>query len=268
MKIHVTSFALGMVCISLVNSAGTFVKQFAVSARHEVSEVSVPTIGRTISAKTLLYSPTKDERAIEPHDLATPFCSKDSVAACVVQICHGDSSKREFYVSQGIMYAQTENAVYIALPKHCLPKLTIDYAFIVTNNRDTLDIKKRCIDAICYDSIDAAMLVLSTRNLGSHYLSVSEMELIDNRMLCGDSAIMETMYDCRNVIAKYGTLNDSSIAAFTLFRAEPGDSGSPLIGRYGVIGLVSNSFLGNGNSQYVPIAYFEHLYIISRFKPI
>lgn len=207
----------------------------------------------------------KNVMQVESHDYSVGFITPQSVMKSVVQIsCLDDATGQFGYDGQGIIYAQVDNYLYIATAKHCLPRSNTKLLEITT-------IDKKKVDFIDYrivynpNDVDAGMIeVRLQNNSDENYYAATNSMIVSNKILIGDTAIVESIFNSRNIVTKNAIITSGTTGSFSPYKTEPGDSGSPVIGRYGVIGLVSGSYVGNNTSYFVPIEEFEILYVYFR----
>lgn len=206
-----------------------------------------------------LFQKDKNISRVTNADYSSPFIDPGSIDKCIIQVlCQGP---HENSAGQGILYAQIGKLLYIAMPRHCLPE-----------NEETNTIFKRVDGSVIeyehqgtysYSSIDAALVILRVKH---EFPTISEEGLVDRRIIIGDTAIMETVFDVRNVKRKFGIITEENRAEFPSYQAEPGDSGSPLVGRHGIIGMVVSIHRSNyseNSAGFIKISVFENLYIES-----
>jgi len=168
-----------------------------------------------------------------------------------------DSKKTQSWSGQCCIYCNKHGMSYLILPKHCFP-----YDSTKSYSIWAIDFKNRRIElswtcATTSTIYDAEILVVEEIK---GIPTLCEKGKIAKEIIVGDSAVLLTPFNVRNVHRKFGTLNkDNEMEMLTMF-GEPGDSGGLILGRNGILGVeVSGSNYGK-QIQFIPIAVFEELY--------
>jgi hypothetical protein len=189
----------------------------------------------------------------------TPFIDINDITKCVVQIeCRTTDGKGSN--GQGVMYAQVGDKLYIATSKHCLPEGREKIMKIRTSAGKEVYYTDAVMMA--YNILDAGMIELTIPNPEKRFHTVSEYGLIANQTPIGDTVILVTPFDARKATKKYGTLTDNTTVDFSPVYAEPGDSGSPVVCRHGIVGILFGLRPENVNEAvYVEMSYFEKIYL-------
>lgn len=189
-----------------------------------------------------------------------PFIDATRVDSSIIQIyCESDEYEKGS-IGQCCVYARRGEIVYIALPRHCMPTSTttrIDFTTIAGKKLDmsyVLGYEKTNQDA-------AMLVVLDNTKKDQRIPSLSERRLLAKEIFYGDTVIVQTPFNARKLQKKYGIMIDDRSAAFDPYRCETGDSGSLLVSRLGVAGIVTSVKSNSNVAFYVPIAVFEELYI-------
>ncbi|MCX6824487.1 MAG: hypothetical protein NT085_05180 [candidate division SR1 bacterium] len=168
-----------------------------------------------------------------------------------------DKKKSEAWAGQCCLYCNKDNMSYLILPRHCFPyDSTKSYGLWVTDfkNRRTKLSWTRSTSSTLYDA--EVLVVEKIKGLPT----LCERGKIAREIIVGDSAVLLTPFNVRNVHRKFGTLNNhNEMEMFTMF-GEPGDSGGLILGRNGILGVEVTGTNEGKQTQFVPIQVFEELY--------
>lgn len=167
------------------------------------------------------------------------------------------------------LYANRGNESYIALPKHCFDHdKTKSYKIEVVDNHGVATILK-VLSFAQSSRYDAVMLLVNKFSTTTPALSNSQL-IAKTVGKPGDSIIILTPFDSRNIYQKYGTLSGSEEFNAGNLSIEPGDSGGLILKKDGVIGMNFAHTDGGDETRsggmFVPITVFESLYSDLVFK--
>lgn len=167
-----------------------------------------------------------------------------------------NDGKSSWYAAHCFVYAHVGDFSFLALPRHCFKYDTSKRQDLWIENSKGDRTQIRWYKSSSSTLYDAEMLKID-RVEG---LALSNTDLISDQVDLADTAIVLSPFNVRKVPRKFGYfLQDNKIEMNTLY-GEKGDSGSLIVGRTGVVGVMfATTGLGE-KVLYVPILLFEELY--------
>ncbi len=182
-----------------------------------------------------------------------------SVDSSILKFTCMEFNKKGFTISEGqcCVYCNKGNLSYLVMPYHCFPyDSTKEYMIWGTDYKGKkIELSWRAISWA--KDVDATILAVDKIE---KIPTLCEQGLIAKNMKPGDSAVLLTPFNVRNVHEKFGIFRNENEVEMNQIFAEPGDSGGLIIGREGIVGIASGTDKGN-TLYFVPIEVFEELYI-------
>lgn len=149
------------------------------------------------------------------------------------------------------------NSTFIGLPGHVLPDSNVfDYRYQVIDYQGRQTIFK--IAAYIRSENQDAAVIKVDRIEGAFPLSPG---LRTEDMILEDSAFVLSPFNSRSIETKTGRFLKHNILDMKNIFNEPGDSGSLVVGRLGVVGVVSGVSDDGKKMHFTPLEVFEKLYV-------
>jgi hypothetical protein len=157
----------------------------------------------------------------------------------------------------GCIYSHRGDYSYLILPKHCFPYDSTKQCTVWARDYEGKKIDLDWVRMYRNSTYDAEMLKVE-KIFGLP--SLCETAMLTGYRASGDSALIFSPFNVRNVEKKRGIFLSEERVKMSTIISEFGDSGGLVMSREGVAGILVSSS-GNGSTMYyVPILVFEKMY--------
>ncbi|MBU0626579.1 hypothetical protein KKH82_04030 [Patescibacteria group bacterium] len=210
-------------------------------------------------------SETKDENPISQNfaraEIPNPLPTEEKLAMI-------DSSVLEFEVRKDgeirsscghcCLYCNRKGLSYLILPYHVFPYDSTQTYKVMLKNFKGERIEVPSFRCLSYNPGHDVLVYVIPQLDGIP--TVSERYQIAKEAYAGDSVVLWTPFNVRNITRKTGTISSNTEVKMDIFVGEPGDSGGLIIGKNGIIGMAYHVDSTGTYVQFIPTNVFEQQY--------
>jgi len=157
----------------------------------------------------------------------------------------------------GCIYSHRGDYSYLILPKHCFPYDSTKQCTVWARDYEGKKINLDWVRMYRNSTYDAEMLKVE-KIFGLP--SLCETAMLTGYRTPGDSALIFSPFNVRNVEKKRGVFLSEERVKMSTIISEFGDSGGLVMSREGVAGILVSSSDNGSTMYYVPILIFEKMY--------